>query len=264
MRYASSRLRQRLRHHDRRTVALWAVGHLAVRFAKPALRLRSEPGIADLARICPAMDTTAEAVLERCWPLSGEEMDKLRTEFDRVAGAVAARYDADLPYRSNWAVERQTAFLLFGLVRLHQPAVVVETGVANGHSSSILLAALRANGHGRLYSYDISSDVGRLVPAEDRDRWELVVGGAADPETGLVQMLERIGAGIDVFFHDADHSYLGQMFEFMRAWPRLTPGGFLVSDDIDRSHAFGDFAQRTDRVPTVLLDGRKALGLLRR
>ena len=52
--------------------------------------------------------------------------------------------------------------------------VMVETAVADGASSFVLLAALRKNGRGELHSLDIASDVGALV--DNRDSWHLACG----------------------------------------------------------------------------------------
>lgn len=261
---AASGLRRRLRHHDARTVGWWSIGHLAVRLAGPALRLRARPGIADLAAIYDRLDTTADDVLATLWPADASRSADLRAEFADVSHTIAERYSADLPFRADWAVETETAFLLYAVVRVRRPAIVVESGVANGHSTSVLLAALHTNGHGSLHSYDIRTDVGALVPDEYRERWRLVVGDPHEPETAFLDLLGDVGGAIDMFFHDADHSYLGQLFEFENVWPRLSDGGVLVSDDVDLSYAFADFRRRVDAVGAVLLDGRKAIGLLRR
>src|SRR2546429_265801 len=45
--------------------------------------------------------------------------------------------------------------LQYAAIRAFAPEIVVETGVANGVSSSYLLLALEMNGQGRLYSIEI-------------------------------------------------------------------------------------------------------------
>ena len=45
-------------------------------------------------------------------------------------------------------IGRESAHDLYYLVRTRKPECVVETGVCNGMSSSVILAALERNGHG--------------------------------------------------------------------------------------------------------------------
>jgi predicted O-methyltransferase YrrM len=74
-----------------------------------------------------------------------------------------------LTYGAAFAIEEGSAFLMYALVRLLSPSVVLETGVANGHSSALILNALAENGCGELHSVDVSDNVGNLVV--DKRRW---------------------------------------------------------------------------------------------
>jgi hypothetical protein len=65
-------------------------------------------------------------------------------------------------------------------------------------------------------------------------------------------------------FHDADHGYLAQYFEFSCLWSHLTETGVFVGDDIDGSFAMIDFCRARDIEPDVLVDGRKAIGVIPR
>jgi hypothetical protein len=62
--------------------------------------------------------------------------------------------------------------------------------------------------------------------------------------------------------HDSDHSYSNHCAEYLAAWSALRPGGLLLSDDVDWSCAFFDFAQGRDA--TMFLDRRRVFGALRR
>lgn len=133
---------------------------------------------------------------------------------------------------------------VYALVRLLKPEVMVETGVADGTTSSYILRAMEENGRGKLYSIDLPSSMlpagkapGWVVPAELRKRWELRVGDAAEL---LPPLLEELGE-IDLFLHDSLHTYGHMLFEFRAAWPRLKAGGLLLSHDIGRNAAFFDF-----------------------
>jgi len=60
---------------------------------------------------------------------------------------------------------------LYKLVRTLHPKIVVETGVANGISSSFILKALSENSSGRLYSIDLHYREGVAVPPGRKLGW---------------------------------------------------------------------------------------------
>jgi Methyltransferase domain len=150
---------------------------------------------------------------------------------------------------------------LYTIVRLTKPTTVVETGVHFGRSTAAILRALHENQSGHLYSIDLPiadpqgsinsdgrrdfshvdrvEDTGREVPEYLRDRWTLATGDAKEL---LLPLLERVKP-VDLFFHDSEHSYAHQMYEYTTAWPFLSPGGFLASDDVGWSAAFQDFSR---------------------
>jgi predicted O-methyltransferase YrrM len=154
------------------------------------------------------------------------------------------------------------------IVLLTAPRIVVETGVAMGFTTAVILAALSDNRHGHLHSIDVPplqvdarSFVGQAVPHELRDRWTLHVG----PSQLLLPQVAPTVAPIDVFVHDADHTYEGQYQEFATAWPHLAPGATLIADDV-ANPAFLDFAEHVGARPYLVgaRDQRAAVGLLRK
>jgi len=141
------------------------------------------------------------------------------------------------------------ARLCYAICRLRKPANVVETGVAHGVSSAFLLQALAVNGTGALWSIDLpplaegaDDQVGRLVPAELRTRWHLLRGRTRQLLPPLVARLPAI----DIFLHDSLHTYRNISREFQTVWPKLPPGGVLLSDDVNLNRAFEHFASRQD------------------
>ncbi|HOW28321.1 MAG TPA: class I SAM-dependent methyltransferase [Elusimicrobiota bacterium] len=143
--------------------------------------------------------------------------------------------------------------LLYTIVRRLAPETVVETGVANGASSTFILSALERNGTGRLHSIDqpVAEDgltflppgkaPGWLVPDSLRARWTLTLG---DTHRELPPLLERL-TPIDLFLHDSDHSYETMRFEYTAAWRALRPGGWLISDDIGFNALFDEWKRET-------------------
>jgi len=75
---------------------------------------------------------------------------------------------------------RGYSLALWTVVRTLRPAVVVETGVLDGLSSTVILAALERNGEGTLISFDVMPGAGALVPDWLRTRWELVYANQPD------------------------------------------------------------------------------------
>jgi len=134
------------------------------------------------------------------------------------------------------------------LIRVLRPANMVETGVFDGITTSVLLLAMRDNAHGRLTSIDLPAvgeikdsthgmpsgqlppgcKPGWIIPDELRDRHELLFG---DSRELLPRVLAERGV-VDVFMHDSLHTDEHMTFEFDAAWPHLRDGGVLLSDDI--------------------------------
>lgn len=144
--------------------------------------------------------------------------------------------------------------LLYTLVRELRPSLVVETGVARGVSSRMILAGLHSNGHGHLTSIDVyrGRDRAAAVPQRIRDRWSLLDG------TSRKHLRRSLADGVDLFVHDSQHTRRNMRFEFFEAWRRLRPGGVLVADDIHENDAFALFVRTTACMHIIGQEGRKA------
>jgi predicted O-methyltransferase YrrM len=203
------------------------------------------------------------------WTEDGDEIlrfldlhvpSSFNAEFQELSKQLQLRADgADLKYPARFDVAPRTERLLFGLVRALQPLVVVETGVANGRSTAVILEALDLNRCGELHSVDIAGDVGALVPSH-HPRWHLHVTDGT--ESGLKVVVESAGT-IDLFVHDGDHSYKTQLLEYECARGALRPGGVVASDDVNWSNAFLDFCSANGHDPLVLSDVNKCFGVVR-
>jgi predicted O-methyltransferase YrrM len=184
-------------------------------------------------------------------------------EFDAVAPGIYERLTARAAEAGDAEATRRVAEpspssvegkkLLYLAARALGARAVVETGTFNGASSTFLLRALAENGGGRLLSFDVADardargvpvpaghQPGWLVPDELRSGFELVLGDLR--ETLASRM--RGEAAIDLFFHDSLHTFRHMLFEYRAAWPRLRPGGLLVSDDVFWNPGFVLFARR--------------------
>lgn len=171
------------------------------------------------------------------------------------------RMHSDNPtkYPSDYDLGKETSLLLYLLVRMSRPKNVVETGVARGQSSSVILGALEANGHGRLVSLDPDPSSGVLVPSWLRERWEKPSFSGRSART-VFKMVMNESAPLDIFLHDSNHRYGWMKFELALARKSLSSQGMLIADDIQQNLAFFDAS--SGAAQTVLLaDGRKMCGL---
>jgi predicted O-methyltransferase YrrM len=196
--------------------------------------------------------------------IPANDQRELLDEFEAVSRQLADSYSqATLVWPTEWAIESSTGIVLYAAVRIRKPAMVVETGIANGHSSFLILSALARNGAGRLASIDVHHDVGQLVPSHLADRWSRIIIDDRRPD--FVTLTESLSsfAPFDIFFHDGDHRFLGQMLDYRLAAQFLAPRGLLLSDDIDVSSAWL-FAASLGLLPNkrlLLIDRRKAIGI---
>ncbi|ACR41605.1 O-methyltransferase [Saccharolobus islandicus] len=73
-----------------------------------------------------------------------------------------------LLYPMNFGLGEKSSFLIYCLIREIKPQLVIETGVANGISTFLILNAIMKNGNGKLYSIDISKDVGVILSEKEK------------------------------------------------------------------------------------------------
>jgi len=154
---------------------------------------------------------------------------------------------------------------LYVLCRAIKPNNFVETGVASGASSFVILRALEKNRKGHLYSIDLppgnwdkdktsyreidhvtlpeDKEPGWIVPDKLRQRWILILG---DSKEKLEPLLEQLGQ-IDIFYHDAEHTYQAMLWEYQTVWPYISTGGVLCSDDVTWNRAFATFKEQIGR-----------------
>ena len=143
--------------------------------------------------------------------------------------------------------DRAQAEAIWCLVAHLRPATVVETGVAHGLTSRVILEGLHRNGDGHLWSVDLPAvdpalhhEIGIAVPEELRSRWTYVEGTSRQRLPALVREFQPV----DLFIHDSLHTARNTCFELGTVWPALSPGGVAVVDDIDHSLGFSRFIER--------------------
>jgi Methyltransferase domain len=156
--------------------------------------------------------------------------------------------------------------LAWCLARHLRPERVVETGVARGLTTRVLLEALVGNGGGRLWSIDLppllerglADETGAAVPDRLRDRWTLLRGSSRRLLGGLVAGLGRI----ELFVHDSMHTTRNVLFELECVWPALAPGGAALIDDVERNAGTGRFLQAHPETAAVISTSGDAVALI--
>ena len=149
-----------------------------------------------------------------------------------------------------------------------KPEVVLETGVAHGVSSRIVLEAMNRNDRGHLWSIDIANPLNRQVHGQEgiavtescRPRWTYVEGESSRRMPPLVKDVGKV----EVFIHDSLHTFNNTLFEMEQAASAMPPGGVMLVDDVRSHDGFATFAKRHPEYKTILvstLDGIGAVGI---
>jgi hypothetical protein len=167
--------------------------------------------------------------------------------------------------RSSFNAHLDLARLCYILCRIRKPQAVVETGVANGVTSTFILQALETNGGGELYSIDLpplavydGGEVGSLIPQNLRHRWRLNLGSSRRLLPPLVKQLGRV----DLFVHDSLHSYHNVRRELRIVSRKLSPDGIVVVDNIAGNSAFTEWANKhKPEFRAVVREGKSLCGL---
>lgn len=235
---------------------LHSLRYLPVRLEASLDRLHPLPPVTPIAfdqllgRLAATLGTPLHAFLDEPEVASLERRAQTAATLDEAPAAI---HDAD----------PGLARTCYALARALRPEVVVETGVANGVTSSFLLQALELNGAGELHSIDLPPPgtdpalVGRLVPAELRSRWTLHRGASKDFLPDVVARLGPVG----MFVHDSRHTYRNVSRELRTISPRLARPAAVIVDDAERHSALQDWAAQAGAATVELVEepGKPAL-----
>lgn len=146
---------------------------------------------------------------------------------------------------------------LYAFILKMKPKCVVETGVANGLTTNLIMAALETYG-GELHSFDVNPDCQSVYSGYGRWKFHLLNRGYKKQIKETTNLLPKI----DLWIHDSDHSYSWQSFEYALAMNRLQDSkGFLISDDIDCTTAFGKSLKSWNLPGLAVFDTRKFFGI---
>ena len=173
-----------------------------------------------------------------------------QTAFHRRAGYLPTR-DADpkaklaaLLRKTRWRLARGgslkpqlddlEAEITYLRLRESKPESVVEISPCGGWSTTYILSALRDNGKGKLYSYDLVDLATRNVPKELAEgRWVFSIGD-------VTKNLSALPSRIDYLFIDSDHSAKFAQWYIDHLFPRLVgPTPVSVHDVYHTADATG-------------------------
>jgi predicted O-methyltransferase YrrM len=224
----------------------------------------SHPSMIPVYLNCPRRSSLGE-ITRTLFPGTSEtEVENVRLELLLKHDFFQQLDDAMVKTRGRRTSFQGWVESLYVITRLLRPRVVVETGVFDGLSSSFILQAMKDNGVGKLISIDLPAQdtirgsthrmrestlppncgPGWVIPNCLRERQEMILG---DSKVLLPAVLAE-QREIDVFLHDSLHTFEHQWFEYSAAWPALSSGGLLLSDDIFWNAAFHRFCAKVGRL----------------
>jgi predicted O-methyltransferase YrrM len=145
---------------------------------------------------------------------------------------------------------------LYAYIRAYKPRTIVETGVANGITTNVILEALD-NGTSVLHSFDVDSRTQLAYAGMKNWNFHLL---KPPFHRGLISQISKF-SGVDLWLHDSNHGSAWQGFEYSLALEKLNPGCVLVSDDVDASTAWANRMRGLTGNSYVIHDFRKVVGI---
>jgi predicted O-methyltransferase YrrM len=199
------------------------------------------------------------------WPCPVQE--GLATELAEL-GARLARWGMR-PGRSTYGYYSDADAALCGAIWcavVHtRPRVVIETGVAHGVSSQLILAALAQNDRGHLWSIDLPhplrtglhAQTAIAVADHHKSRWSYIEGPSRQRLPAVLAEVGQVG----LFIHDSLHTARNTLFEMERAATVMEPRGVMLIDDIFEHGGFATFARRHPDYHTLICQPSDNLGV---
>jgi hypothetical protein len=146
-----------------------------------------------------------------------------------------------------------------------RPDVVVETGVAHGVTSRIVLEGLIRNDRGHLWSIDLPhpldqqlhAQTGAAVTDDCRPHWTYLEGASRDQ---LPPLMNQVGQ-VDLFVHDSLHTARNTRFELEQVASAQAGGGTMLVDDIAGHDGFATFARQHQAYRTIICPSADGAGI---
>jgi Methyltransferase domain len=216
------------------------------------LHRREDPGYV----IDEAWDEHLHKLLGAPWPCPKDQrLDEVMADIGAVLDARGWGFGRDT---YGWYADGDSSLCraVWCVARHARPEVVIETGVAHGVTSRIVLEALAKNQLGHLWSIDLPfpfdhrlhGETGIVVTDACRPRWSYLEGSS---KQRLPPLISEVGH-VEMFIHDSLHTAENTVFEMEKAASAMSPGGIILVDDIDTHVGFETFAKRHPAYQTII------------
>jgi hypothetical protein len=198
------------------------------------------------------------------WPCP--ETDRLKELTDQISALLTEKGLGTGRHTYGWYsdMEIDMCTAIWCSVIHGQPEGVVETGVAHGVSSRVVLEGLNRNDRGHLWSIDIANPInhsvhgttGAAVTDDCRPRWTYVEGESQKVMPSVVAKAGRV----ELFIHDSLHTFKNTLFEMEQAATAMPAGGVMLIDDIRSHDGFTTFARRHPEYKTIMVSTPDRIG----
>jgi hypothetical protein len=203
-----------------------------------------------------AWDEHLHELLGAPWPCrKARQLDAVMTDISAVLEARGWGFGRDT---YGWYADADSSLCrAVWCVTLHtHPEIVIETGVAHGVTSRIVLEALGQNDVGHLWSIDLPfpfdhrlhGETAMVVTDACRHRWTYLEGSS---KQRLPPLVAEVGH-VEVFIHDSLHTAENTLFEMEQAALAMPAGGVMLVDDIDSHVGFATFTERHPGYQTII------------
>lgn len=157
------------------------------------------------------------------------EYDRYRKTFEEKAKGPREQY-----FGSIFDLGPRMSEFLFTAILINRPQKIIETGVAAGASTNTILSALKQNSFGKLFSLDITKQVGELVDQNLKPLWQLQILPEIGREKAFIKHLQD-NCDATLFLHDSDHSDSWQIKEFKNVVREIPDIELILIDDIGQA-----------------------------
>jgi hypothetical protein len=210
-----------------------------------------------LPEVDEAWDEHLHGLLGAPWPCRQvQQLDQIMADIDAL---LAARSLKSGPGTYGWYSDAESwlSRAVWCVARHTRPEVAIETGVAHGVTSRVVLEALRHNDFGHLWSIDLPfpfdhrlhGETGAVITDACRTRWSYLEGSSSQR---LPPLVAKVGH-VEMFIHDSLHTAKNTLFEMEQAASVMSPGGVMVVDDIGESHdSFTTFTRRNPQYQAII------------
>lgn len=194
--------------------------------------------------------------------LTGNKNIKPVEEIFKEEFAMAKEKAQKCPVQMGGQGNLKLLYYLNEYIKSHK---VIETGVAYGWSSLIILLSLQNREGSMLVSTDkpypgLNNEnyVGFVVPEKLKKNWKIV----KYPDRRAISIAIKMLKTIDLCHYDSDKTYEGRSRVYPRLWKILCQGGIFISDDIGDNMAFIHFCEKIKKDPIIIKVKNNYVGIL--